>query len=67
MEKLAGLMVGVLVLCVVLSLPFPAQAQNYLVLKGGIYSPQNEKLYDFDSGFNGELAFGRYLNKNLAL
>jgi outer membrane protein W len=66
MKKLAGLIVGVLVLCVGLSLPFPAQAQNYLVLKGGIYSPQNEKLYDFDSGFNGELAFGRYLNKNLA-
>lgn len=67
MKKLAGLIVGVLVLCVGLSLPFPAEAQNYLVLKGGIYSPQNEKLYDFDSGFNGELAFGRYLNKNLAL
>jgi outer membrane protein W len=66
MKKLAGLIVGVLVLCVGLSLPFPALAQNYLVLKGGIYSPQNEKLYDFDSGFNGELAFGRYLNKNLA-
>ncbi len=67
MKKLAGLIVGVFVLCVGLSLPFPAQAQNYLVLKGGIYSPQNEKLYNFDSGFNGELAFGRYFNKNLAM
>ena len=67
MKKSAGLIVGVFVLCFSLSLPFPAQAQNYLVLKGGIYSPQNEKLYDFDSGFNGELAFGRYFNKNLAL
>ena len=67
MKKLAGLIVGVLVLCVGLSLPFTAEAQNYLVLKGGIYSPQNEKLYNFDSGFNGELAFGRYFNKNLAL
>ncbi len=67
MKKLAGLIVGFLGVCLALGLPFPAEAQNYLVLKGGIYSPQNEKLYNFDSGFNGELAFGRYFNKNLAM
>ena len=67
MKKFAGLVGRFLVLGVVLSLPFSAQAQNYLVLKGGMYSPQNEKLYNFDSGFNGELAFGHYFNKNLAL
>jgi opacity protein-like surface antigen len=71
MKILALLVGGLLVLGAVLSLTSPVQAQNknpnYLVLKGGIYSPQNEKLYNFDSGFNGELAFGRYLNQNLAL
>ena len=44
MKKSAGLIAGVLVLCFALSVSFTAQAQNYLVLKGGIYSPQNEKL-----------------------
>lgn len=67
MKKSAGLLAGLCVLVMALSLASPALAQNYLVLNGGLYSPQNEKLYDFDSGFNGELAFGRYFNKNLAL
>ena len=66
--KLVG---GIIVLCFVLGLSFPAHADSknpsYLVLKGGIYSPQNDKLDKFDTGFNGELAFGHYFNRNLAL
>jgi hypothetical protein len=59
---------GFIVLCFVLVLSFPAHAdRNYLVLKGGIFSPQNDKLDSFDTGFNGELAVGHYINKNLAL
>jgi len=60
----------IIVLCFVLGLSFPAYADgrnpSYLVLKGGIYSPQNDKLDKFDTGFNGELAFGHYFNRNLA-
>ncbi len=71
MKILSLLAGGLLVLGAVLSPTSPVQAQNrnpnYLVLKGGIYAPQNEKLVNFDTGFNGELAFGRYFNKNLAL
>lgn len=71
MKILALLVGGLLVLCAVLNIPSPVQAENrnanYLIMKGGIYAPQNEKLYNFDTGFNGELAFGRYFNKNLAL
>jgi outer membrane protein W len=48
---------------------------NYFVMKAGIYAPQ-EKWdvldagvfeYSLDTGFNGELAFGHYLNRNWAL
>ena len=60
----------IIVLCCGLGLSFPAQADmtpNYVVLKGGIYSPQGNDLQGFDTGFNGEIAFGRYLNKNWAI
>ena len=71
MRTLAKCAGGIIVLCFVLGLSFPAHADgknpSYLVLKGGIYSPQNDKLDTFDTGFNGELAFGRYLNRNLAV
>ncbi|NIS71193.1 MAG: outer membrane beta-barrel protein [Proteobacteria bacterium] len=40
------------------------QKRNYITLKGGLYSPQDG---DFDTGLNGEISFGRYLNPNLAL
>jgi hypothetical protein len=70
--KISAWLAGSLtVFCFVLGLSFSARSENrnpnYLVLKGGLYSPQNEKLYVFDSGFNDELAWGRYINKNLAL
>ena len=71
MRTFAKFVGGFIVFCFVLGLSFPAYADgrnpSYLVLKGGIYSPQNDKLDTFDTGFNGEIAFGRYFNKNLAL
>jgi outer membrane protein W len=48
---------------------------NYFVVKAGIYAPQ-EKWdvldagvfeYSLDTGFNGELAFGHYFNRNWAI
>ena len=64
--------VGVfIVLCCALGLSFPAQAQyrlpNYVVVKGGIYSPQTNDLDSFNTGFNGEAAFGHYFHKNWAI
>lgn len=57
----------------------PAQksimTSNYFAVKTGIYSPQ-EKWdvldigafeYSLDTGFNGELVYGRYFNRNWAL
>jgi outer membrane protein W len=71
MKTFAKFLGGLIVLCFVLGLSFPAHADSrspsYLVLKGGIYSPQNDKLDKFDTGFNGELAFGHYFNRNLAV
>ncbi|HSO71632.1 MAG TPA: outer membrane beta-barrel protein [Thermodesulfobacteriota bacterium] len=71
MRIFAKLVGGIIVLSFVLVLSFPAQADSrnpsYLVLKGGIYSPQNDNLDNFDTGFNGEIGFGHYFNKNLAL
>ena len=71
MKTFAKFVGGIIVLCFVLGLSFPAQADSknpsYLVLKGGIYSPQNDKLDKFDTGFNGELALGHYFSRNLAL
>lgn len=71
MKTFAKLVGCIIVLGFVLVLSFPAHADsknpNYLVLKGGIYAPQNDKLDKFDTGFNGELAFGHYFNRNLAV
>jgi opacity protein-like surface antigen len=39
--------------------------KDYLVLKGGVYSPQSDDLTGFDTGFNGEVAFGTYVTENL--
>lgn len=38
---------------------------NYLVLKGGFYTPDSNDLNDFDSGFDGEVAFGHDFARNL--
>jgi outer membrane protein W len=71
MKAFKALVGGILVLACVLSFSFPARADggnpNYLVFKGGIYSPQNDNFDNFDTGFNGELAFGHYFNRNFAM
>jgi opacity protein-like surface antigen len=61
----------VIVLCCALGLSLPSQAENkllnYVVARGGIYSPQTNDLNGFDAGFNGEVAVGRYFDKNWVL
>jgi outer membrane protein W len=70
-KTVTKLVLGLVVLCFALSFSLPAGAEtvkaNYGVLKGGIYSPQNDQLTQFGTGFNGELAFGHYFNKNFAM
>jgi opacity protein-like surface antigen len=39
---------------------------NYTALKLGGYFPQSDDLEDFDTGFNGEIAFGHYFTPNIA-
>jgi len=39
---------------------------NYFAVKAGMFSPQSSDLDDFDVGFNGEIAYGRYFNQNFA-
>ena len=39
---------------------------NYVTLKGGIYSPTSSDLKGFNTGFNGEVAFGHYFNRYFA-
>jgi outer membrane protein W len=59
-------LVALVVTCL---LPLSAEAQggNYFVFKGGIYDPDSNDLKGFDTGFNGELAFGHYFTRNLAV
>lgn len=41
---------------------------NYIVLKGGIYAPTGDlERLNFSVGFDGEVAYGRYLNSAFAL
>ena len=61
--------IGVIIIffCVMgLSFTAHAESGDYSVLKGGIYSPQTKDLDSFDTGFNGDIALGYYLNKNFA-
>jgi hypothetical protein len=72
MKKGLSKWIGVImVLCCVWGLSFPAQAENktpnYIVLKGGIYSPQTDDLNGFNTGFNGEITYGHYFDKNWAI
>lgn len=43
------------------------QRPQYLVLKGGMYSPQTDSLKDFNTGFNMEGAFGYQFDRNWAI
>ena len=52
-----------------LALPvFGQDSPNYFALKGGIYSPTGD-LDDanYDNGFNGEIAYGRYFSPHFAM
>lgn len=45
-----------------------AAKKNYVVLNLGAYFPTDNSVDNFDSaGFNGEVAIGRYLTRNLAI
>ncbi|MGA3084641.1 MAG: outer membrane beta-barrel protein [Thermodesulfobacteriota bacterium] len=71
MKRISKWVGVIIILCCALGLSFPAQAENktpnYLVLKGGIYSPLTNDLDGFNTGFNGEIAFGHYFDKNWAI
>ena len=62
---------SVLTLILICLFPFSGSGQdslNYFALKGGIYSPTGDlDDFNFDTAFNGEIAYGRYLNPNFAL
>jgi opacity protein-like surface antigen len=71
--KRSALIVLLLAVIFMLSLPATSLAEHkkwegYLSFKGGAYFPTGDlEDYDFDSGFNGEVLLGMYVNKNLAL
>lgn len=67
--KLRTLVCGLILVSFALIVPFPASGQermNDLAIKAGIYAP-NGSLDDFDIGFSGELAYGRYVASNLKM
>jgi outer membrane protein W len=56
----------VLVLTFLIPINAFARSPFYIAFKPGIYSPQSSDLDGFDTGFNGEIAFGFRFNPNLA-
>jgi len=60
-----------LVASLAIALPLPATAAgpppNYVVVKLGGYFPMASDIDSFDSGFNGEVAVGRYLAPGFAV
>lgn len=40
--------------------------ENYVLAKVGAYFPQHDDMKSFDTGFNGEIFYGRYFHKNFA-
>ena len=55
----------ILILSVAGSATADQKPPNYISLKGGIYTPTGDlDDSEFDSGFNGEIAFGRYMSPN---
>lgn len=68
MKKIA--LLAIVSLSLIAMIANVAQAENlpsYAVLKAGVYSPEADDLDEFDSGFNGEAAFGTYIGKDLAV
>jgi opacity protein-like surface antigen len=64
MKRIALLFLAFLLLAVP---ALAASPSNYATLKLGAYLPQDDDLDEFDTGFNGEVAFGHYFNPNVAL
>ena len=56
----------VLVLTFLIPINVFAKSPFYIDFKPGIYSPQSNDLDSFDTGFNGEIAFGYRFNPNIA-
>ena len=52
------------VACLVMA-PAAFAEGNYVVLKGGFYTPNSNDLDGYSSGFNGEAAFGHDFTRNL--
>ena len=42
------------------------EPKQYLQLKLGYYLPQHDEMEDYNDGFNGEIYYGRYINKNFS-
>ncbi len=65
-----AMLVLALTFCVAPIVDSAEKAGSYFAVKAGIYSPESSDLTsngaDFDNGFNGEIAFGRYLSQNFA-
>jgi opacity protein-like surface antigen len=64
-----GMWLLLIVLLIVAFAPNPALAQDqrfYMALKPGAFFPQGD-LDDWDTGFSGDLAFGRRYSNNLAV
>lgn len=67
--KIKSLWCGVVFVSSIFLVPFSGFGQEYksdLALKAGIYAI-NGDLDDFDPGFSGELAYGRYVAPNLKM
>jgi len=47
-------------LFIALQTPEAAAGDGYLLLKGGVYSPQASDVDDIGEGFNGEVTIGKY-------
>jgi opacity protein-like surface antigen len=60
------LVMVVLVLTLLVPLETSAQTPFYITFKPGVYSPKSSGLDGYDTGFNGEIAFGWRFNRNLA-
>ena len=70
MKRIFKLVLAVVVFAAVV-FPVAVQAEekpcNYVEVKGGLFKPTGSDLSSYTTGFNGEIAFGHYFTKNLAM
>lgn len=58
---------AMLLVCLMPLMAYAQDLRNVILLKSGAYFPTGElEDADFDPGFNGEVAYGRYLHPNFA-